>query len=50
MWLSVKALNLSLKGVETLKPKFYSNGVVSAYVIGTSLGCIRISSLCKSKV
>lgn len=44
-----KARSPSRKGVVGRNPKSCSNGVVSAYVTGTSPGCIGTSSLCASK-
>ena len=46
---SANLRNPSLKDVLGLNPKSVSNGVVSAYVTGTSPGCMGTNSLCASK-
>ena len=46
---TVTLRNPSLKLVLGLNPKSRSNADVSAYVTGTSPGCIATSSLCASK-
>ena len=42
-------LSPSLNDVSDLKPKSLSSAVVSAYVTGTSPGCMETSSICESK-